>query len=174
MMGWPSINLAGTLISLQKFDQAEKELELVTDVILHTKRSERKELREYQLQTYRKRFEKSGRSEDLVATSLELCRIHQDDPDVLLALAKSLCRRLKRLASTGVAESTGSSSESSALKDTAIEILRKAKAAGLEDDQVKASTLSSILDPKAESSEVTTESSADSDKKVDKGQVPIE
>ncbi|MCP4887873.1 MAG: serine/threonine protein kinase [Planctomycetaceae bacterium] len=174
MMGWPSINLADTLIDLQNFDQAEKELELVMNVIKQTNGSERAELREYQLQTYRYLFEKSGRSEDLVATALELCRIHQGDPDELLSLAKSLCRRLKSLERTSVAENMDSSSESTALKNTAIEILRKAKAAGLEDDHVKASKLLSILDPKAESSEIATEPSADSDSKADKAQVPVE
>ena len=166
-------NLANTLISLQKFEEAEKELERVADVIKQSKGSERKDLREYQLQTYRKLFEKSERSEKLVATALELCRIHQGNPEELLYLVKSLCRRLKSLESTSVPESVDNSTESTALKETAIEILGKAKAAGLEDDQVSASKLLSILEPQAESSESAMESSDEGDSKIDKTQAPL-
>ena len=140
-------------------------------MIEQTKVSERKDLREYQLQAYRKLFQKSKRSVNLVGTALEPCPVHHCDPEELLFFAELLCRRLKSLESTSVAGSIDKSNESNAHQETAIEILRKAKAAGLEDDQVSGSKLLSILEPRAEPSEIATESSDERDSKVNKTQV---
>ncbi|MDG2223330.1 MAG: tetratricopeptide repeat protein [Rubripirellula sp.] len=166
MMGWPLINLAGTLVDVQRFDEAEEELDNATEIIKQAKGGERVELREYQLQTYCNLFEKSGRSEDLVATTRELSKIHQRDPDELLSLAKSLCRRIKKLESTDVAASPDSSGELTALKKAATEILRKAKAAGLDGDQISKSHLLRTLNPNVEPRKVGTESIPDGSSEV--------